>query len=88
MTQTLAHEPTVAPALDLLFPGEAAVGDASAGHSPRTRPQAAGNGTPPRVCEPARSLGSWPPDGWPRDGWPPPELLPELYWNAALWEST
>lgn len=74
MTRTLAREATVEPTLDLTFGDEA-------------KPEAS-SGAPSTEHLPCRSRGSWPPDGWPRDGWPPPELLPERYWNAAMWEST
>ncbi len=67
-----ASEPT----LDLLFSDDRAPGVPLGAHS---RVASTATGT-------ERRWYHWPPEGWPRDGWPPPELLPEQYWNAAMWE--
>jgi hypothetical protein len=83
MTQTATRVPARGayasePTLFLLFPGDRAPGCPSGAHS-QDASTAAGT---------ERWRDHWPPEGWPQDGWPPPELLPEQYWNAAMWEST
>ena len=73
-----ASEPT----LDLLFPSDREPGRPSGVPlGVHSQDATAATGT-------KRRRDHWPPEGWPQDGWPPPELLPERYWNAAMWEST
>ncbi len=72
------------PTLDLLFSDDRAPGCPSGiplGISSGAHSQDASTATGTE-----RRRYHWPPEGWPRDGWPPPELLPEQYWNAAMWE--
>ena len=75
-----ASEPT----LDLLFPGARSPGRPS--DVPPGVPSGARSRDATAAAGTERRRDHWPPEGWPQDGWPPPELLPERYWNAAMWE--